>query len=136
VSAARTVARARPDGTSIGQPGGSGAITVAAPPVRFGFDDRMTEVRVRGNTDACTSEPATRVGIVYRDRAALIVGGAVATTADVGQTVAFSGCMVGGFAGGVYAYGPVPAGTDDSRTEVALYCDPAKPVRPTFPPME
>jgi hypothetical protein len=229
VSAARTVARARPDGTSIGQPGGGGAITVAAvgfsetghgavsigaevansgtriaydtelffqgfatgsadiieqklvtipvilpggrvptglpatstfdpawasyPEVRHvraklvqtqwlpgpgagEFHDRMTEVRITGNTDACTSEPATRVGIVYRDRAGVIVGGAVATTADVGQTVAFSGCMVGGFAGGVYAFGPVPARTDNSRTEVALYCDPAKPVRPTSPPME
>jgi hypothetical protein len=106
------------------------------PPVKIGPEHLVTEVQLVGKTNACTSEPATRVGIVYRDRAGAIVGGAIATTADVTGTVAFSGCMVGGFRGGVYAFGPLPATADVSRTDAALYCDPAEPVRPTAAPME
>jgi hypothetical protein len=106
------------------------------PPVRLGSDGGMTEVQIKGDTNACTSEPATQVGVVYRDKAGAIVGGAVATTADISRMVAFSGCMVGGFAGGVFAFGSAPATADLSRTEAALYCDPAKPVLPTPPPME
>jgi hypothetical protein len=122
-------------GTGVGQfPRVS--VRLDPPPVRLGSEGGMTEVMVKGNTDACTSEPATEVGIVYRDRAGAIVGGAVATTKDVSQTVAFSGCMVGGFAGGVFAYGPAPARADLSRTEAALYCDPAKPVLSTPAPMQ
>jgi hypothetical protein len=112
------------------------SVRLDPPPIRLGTDGGMTEVMVKGNTDACTSEPATQVGVVYRDRAGAIVGGAVATTKDVSQMVAFSGCMVGGFAGGVFAYGPAPARADLSRTEAALYCDPAKPVLSTPAPMQ
>jgi hypothetical protein len=106
------------------------------PPVRFGADGAMTEVRIKGTTNACTDEPATQVGVVYRNRAGAIVGGAIATTSDISRTVAFSGCMVGGFAGGVFAYGQMPPAADPARTEAAVYCDPAQRVRPTPPQME
>lgn len=105
-------------------------------PTKVGPFRRVTEVQLKGETDACTSEPATQVGIVYRDKAGAIVGGAVATTADVGGNVAVAGCVVGGFGGSVYAFGPPPARADLSRTDVALYCDPAKTVLPTSAPMD
>lgn len=106
------------------------------PPMRLGSDGSMTEVRISGDTNACTSEPATQVGVVYRGRSGVIVGGAVATTADESQTVAIPGCMTGGFRGGVFAFGPLPALADLSRTEAALYCDPAKPAVPAGPLMQ
>jgi hypothetical protein len=110
------------------------SVRLIPPAVKVGPAQILTEVRLQGQTNACTSEPATRVGIVYRDRTGAIVGGAVATTGDAGGTVAFTGCTVGGFHGGVFAYGPLPAKTDFSRTDVALYCDPAKSVRDTGAP--
>ncbi|WP_030437353.1 hypothetical protein [Actinoplanes subtropicus] len=95
----------------------------------------LTALQLAGDTNACVSEPATEVGIVYRNSTGAIVGGAVASTGDVTGLVAISGCVAGGFHGAVYAYGALPSAAVPSRTDVALYCDPAKTVQHTADPV-
>jgi len=94
--------------------------------IKVGRAHDMAEVLLAGTTNACANEPATRVGVVYRNSAGAIVGGALATTSDIGGVASVPGCVVGGFHGGVFAYGPPPATAVLPRTEAAVYCDPAK----------
>jgi hypothetical protein len=94
--------------------------------IKVGRAHDIAEVLLAGTTNACTNEPATRVGVVYRNSAGAIVGGALATTSDIGGVASVPGCVVGGFHGGVFAYGPPPPTAVLPRTEAAVYCDPAK----------